>query len=77
MEKLHEYLKTMLPSEQRKFAYRCGTSLGYLRKAISVGQKIGVELAVAIQRESCGVVRVEDLRPDVDWRGFRRTLTNG
>ena len=77
MEKLHEYLKTMTPSEQRKFADRCGTSLGYLRKAVSVGQKIGVELAVAIQRESRCAVLVEDLRSDVDWKDIRRTLAKG
>lgn len=50
---------------------RCDTSLGYLRKAISVNQRIGEKLAIAIERESGGAVRCEEICPDVDWHYIR------
>lgn len=68
METLREYLNSLDTSEQEDFASRCETSLSYLRKAISVNQKIGERLVIAIERESSGAVRCEQLRPDVDWK---------
>jgi hypothetical protein len=40
METLRAYLKTLTPDEQAAFAKRCGTSIGYLRKALSTGPKL-------------------------------------
>lgn len=68
METLREYLNSLDTSEQEDFASRCETSLSYLRKAISVDQKLGERLVIAIERESGGAVRCEKLRPDVDWK---------
>ena len=87
LQSLHAYLLALPLSERLEFAARCGTSLGYLYKAISRaksrrgrlgrgglrGHKFGAELAVAIERESGGKVRCETLRPDVDWRALRNT----
>ncbi len=71
METLRAFLKSLSPAERTKFARRCGTTVGYLRKATYVRSKIGGDLAVAIDRESCGAVRLEDLRPDIDWTYVR------
>ena len=71
MEKLLEYLNSMPVDEQREFCQRCETSIGYLRKAISLGQKIGESLCIRIERESQRKVVCEDLRPDVDWAYLR------
>ena len=71
MDKLLAYINNLPPEARDDFAKRAGTTVGYLRKAVSVGSKMGVELCIAIQRESHGAVTVEDLRPDVDW-GFLR-----
>jgi DNA-binding transcriptional regulator YdaS (Cro superfamily) len=76
MEQLREYLNGLTTDEQSRFCARCKTSIGYLRKAISVGQKIGESLAIEIDRESSGAVRCEDLRPDVDWAYLRGTNNN-
>ena len=73
METLRTYLNQIPPTEQMAFAFRCGTSIGYLRKACSIKQKIGADLCIQIERESAGRVRVEDLRPDVDWAYLRAT----
>lgn len=60
---LRAYLNLLSQEEQAAFAEGVGTSIGYLRKAISVGQEFGSDLALAIERESGGRVTIDDLRP--------------
>ena len=66
MEKLLQFINSMPPSERDLFAGRCGTSVSYLRKSVSLGQTLGPALCVAIERASGGQVRRADLRDD--WR---------
>lgn len=73
MDKLLAYLNSLTTSEQRDFALRCGTSIGYLRKAISAGQQLGIDLCINIDRESSGVVRCEYLAAHVDWAYIRNS----
>lgn len=73
MEKLREYLNSLSTDDQAAFVRRCDTSVSYLRKAISAKQMLGPNLAIAIERETAGVVSCEDLRPDVDWHFLRNT----
>lgn len=73
MKKLLSYLNGLPPSEQAAFAQRSGTTVGYLRKAISKGQKIGEGLCINLERESQRAVLCEDLRNDVDWAYLRST----
>lgn len=49
----------------------CGTSEGYLRKAVSRGHQLGGELCILLERESFGAVHCEDLYPDADWAFIR------
>ncbi len=71
MKKLLDYING-LPKERRVlFFAACETTEGYLRKACSVGQKLGSDLCILIDRESGGAVTCEDLRPDVDWAYLR------
>lgn len=72
-EALRTYLNSLEPDAQEAYASRCRTSVGYLRKAISAKQRIAESTAIALERESGGVVRVEDVRPDVDWAYIRGT----
>lgn len=73
MEPLRQYLNSLTRPEQEAFCTRCGTTLGYLRKAISMGQRLNGGLAVAIERETGGVVPVEVTRPDIDWSVVRQS----
>lgn len=73
---LRTYINSLPTDAQRAFAERCGTSVGYLRKAISVGQPIRESLCINIERESAAKVRCEDLRPDVDWAYLRQSGAN-
>lgn len=73
MKAVLTYLSS-LPADQRDaFAQRCGTSVNYLRKAASAGQKLGESLCIAIERESARAVVCEQIRPDVDWAFLRGT----
>lgn len=65
---LKTYLRT-LPDEAARlaFAERCGTTLKYLRMVAYKAKTIGESLALNVERESSGAVRVESLRPDVAW----------
>jgi hypothetical protein len=66
MNELIEYLNS-LPVEQRDpFAERCGTTVGYIRKACSVGSLFNPELCVAIEIETNKKISRQKLRPD-DW----------
>ena len=71
MEKLRSYLKSLSTPEKEEFAKRCGTSLGYLRKAISLNNRFDAKLCIALEIQSNGAVRCEDVRPDVAWNVIR------
>lgn len=71
METLREFLNSIPLAEQEAFAERCGTTIGYLRKALSTKPAFDAELAIALERESYGAVTCEQLRPDVDWAYLR------
>lgn len=66
MRELLIYLNSLPLPERASFAMRCGTTVGYLKKAISAGQALGVPTCVSIERESGGVVTRKHLRPH-DW----------
>lgn len=71
MEKLRAYLKTLNTEQQIDFAARCGTTIGYLRKAMSKGAQFKTDLAINIERESDRAVTVEHLIPSADWEFIR------
>lgn len=73
MNELRAYLNSLSPIDQADFARRCGTSVGYLRKALSTGQQLGESLCINLERESAQAVYCEQLRPDVDWAYLRAT----
>ncbi|PXW28233.1 transcriptional regulator [Paraburkholderia caballeronis] len=66
MDTLRTYLNSLPVAEQAAFARRCNTSLGYLRKALSMRSLLGEKLCALLDRESGGAVPRQDLRPD--WR---------
>lgn len=68
---LRDQLKTMRGKERAKFAARCGTTLGHLTNVAYGYRSCAEALAIAIERETKGVVTVEELRPDVDWAVIR------
>lgn len=66
MKKLLAYLNSLSPDQRNVFENATGTTIGYMRKAVSVNQRLGAEICVAIEQASHGVVTRKDLRPD-DW----------
>ncbi len=78
MEKLLAYINSLSTVAQAEFAARCGTTVGYLRKAISIGQRLGEDICIAIDEETGGKVACEDLRPDLNRRwAYLRGTCNG
>ncbi|HCC80405.1 MAG TPA: Cro/Cl family transcriptional regulator [Methylophaga sp.] len=73
MKELIAYLNQLEPDQRVDFCTRCGTSVGYIRKASSIGQRLGESLCINIERESNQLIRCETLRPDVDWGYIRNT----
>jgi len=71
MKILIDYLNGLSTADQATYATRCGTSVGYLRKAASTKQRLGESLCIALDRESGGQVPCDALRPDVDWEYLR------
>lgn len=71
MNTLKQFLKQLTPDEQVEFARKCGTSLGYIRKAMSINQRFSAELCIKFEQYSLGDVRCEDLRPDINWAVLR------
>jgi DNA-binding transcriptional regulator YdaS (Cro superfamily) len=73
MECITAYLNTLPTTRQERFAKRCGTTVGYLRKAVSAKQKIREFVVINMERESGGAIRCELVRDDVDWAYLRGT----
>lgn len=66
MEELKKYINGLSKQEAENFATRCGTTIGYLRRAISGGVLLGEKLCSSIEVESGEVVTRKHLRPN-DW----------
>lgn len=70
---LKSYLAELSGPEREAFAAACDCALGHLNNITSNTRTCGEKLAIAIERETKGKVRCEDLRPDVDWAFLRGT----
>lgn len=69
--RLGPYLDSLSVDERKAFARRCGTSLDYLRQIAAEIRTPKAQLAIAISRESGGMVACEVLLPDLDWAYLR------
>lgn len=69
MEELRIYLNALSLIEQRIFADACGTTIGYLRKALSRNHELGPALCVLIEKASDGKVTRKNLHP-TDWESI-------
>jgi hypothetical protein len=66
MDKLKAHINSMTTLEQFFFAHRCGTTIGYIRKRISIGGRFGQKIAAAIDRETGGKVPLAEIGPIED-----------
>lgn len=67
MKKITEYINRLPTTEQVLFAYKCGTTVNYLRKAVSTGQTLSAKLSVALEQESKGFITRQYLHPHTYW----------
>jgi DNA-binding transcriptional regulator YdaS (Cro superfamily) len=71
MDTFHTYFKGLAKVERDAFATKVGTSVAYLWQIAYKQRRCAESLAIEIEKASAGAVRVEDLRPDVDWAYIR------
>lgn len=74
MDKLKKYINGLSREEQDQFAALCGTTIGYLRRAMSGGVQFEPERCADIEKASGGAVTRKDLRPN-DWHRIWLELT--
>jgi len=65
MDTLRHYLSTLSPADQAVYAKRAGTTINYLRKAMSLGQRFDGGLVRQLDIHSGGAVSRSELRPDI------------
>ena len=70
------YLRSLKKVERRALAEHCGLALGSLQNII-YGKPPSVMVACRIEEATCGAVRREDLRPDVNWALISGTSLEG
>ena len=66
MKELTQYLNSLTKHQQAEFARRCGTTVGYMRKACSAGELLREKVCSLAETHSAGVVKRIHLRPR-DW----------
>ena len=63
---------------QEEFAQLLGVTQGAVWQWIAGRKPVSAESCIAIERETAGEVRCEELRPDIDWhvvRSKRRSVS--
>lgn len=71
MDKLIEYINSLSIADRTAFEKEIKTTINYLRRANSGKTKLGINICIAIDKATDGIVRCEDIRPDIDWRFLR------
>ena len=67
MDKFKRYWRSLPPDKKAEIATKVSTTVGYINKAVSIGQIFGPIACVLIECATDGAVGRKDLRPD-DWR---------
>lgn len=67
---MRAFLKSLSRPEQEGFAVRCGTTVNYLRTAMSKRAKMDAALIARLVEHSAGKIPPEEIRPDVNWDVF-------
>ncbi|MEI7296634.1 YdaS family helix-turn-helix protein [Paraburkholderia tropica] len=73
MDIFHTFFKSLTKPEREQFASKVGTSVAYLWQIAYKQRRCNESLAIEIEKHSMQKVRVEQLRPDVDWAYLRNS----
>lgn len=68
---LKQYFSELNEKEKNSFAKSCLTTVGHIKQIMYGYRKCNPILAIAIDRESNGVVSCDDLCPDADFDYLR------
>lgn len=70
---LLDFIKPLDKDALLAFATRCETTPGQLKQVAYGNRRANASLAIALDRETDGVIRCEDTRPDIDWAYLRNS----
>jgi DNA-binding transcriptional regulator YdaS (Cro superfamily) len=72
---LKAYLRSLSKEQKESFAISCGCTLQHLKFVAYRAKQASESLAIAIERETGGLVTVEETRPDLidHWTYIRGT----
>lgn len=71
MDTFHTYLKSLTKDERKALADAVNTTVAYLWQIAYKQRRCAEAMAIEIEKASRRAVRIEDLRPDVDWAYVR------
>lgn len=71
MDAFHTYLKGLTKDQRAELAAQVGTSVAYLWQIAYKQRRCKESMAIELEKATARRVRMEDLRPDVDWAYVR------
>ncbi|WP_063897234.1 transcriptional regulator [Burkholderia ubonensis] len=71
MDAFHTYLKGLTKEKRAELAEKVGTSVAYLWQIAYKQRRCKESMAIELEKATARSVRMEDLRPDVDWEYVR------
>lgn len=70
---LLEFIKALDKQALQTLAGRCDTTPGQLKQVAYGHRRANAALAIALDRETLGLVPCEETRPDIDWAYLRNS----
>lgn len=70
---LLDHIKPLDKTALERLAQQCGTTPGQLKQVAYGNRRASASLAIALDRETEGVIRCEETRPDIDWAYLRNS----
>lgn len=70
---LLDFIKPLDKNALLSLARQCGTTPGQLKQVAYGNRRANASLAIALDRETEGVIKCEETRPDIDWAYLRNS----
>nr|WP_312374326.1 YdaS family helix-turn-helix protein [Stutzerimonas nitrititolerans] len=74
---LLDFIKPLDKQGLVALAKRCETTPGQLKQVAYGNRRANAALAISLERETAGVIRCEETRPDIDWAYLRNSAGSG
>lgn len=72
--KMHQFLLSKSKPDRKSLAERCDTTDDQLMFIATLRRSMRLDTAIQLDRESAGVLTMQEMRPDVDWEHVKAAL---